>query len=181
VTQYVYSEPETPAREGSLRALLPAGAMIREARALDLEGSRFTLALVLLNARFLPSSCGDCGAAVFGHADSGTILLVLTDEQEILSQLDLTPRLRGLDGTPLLPRHPCVGAAGEPPSAEQLQAAEPIPLLNLVDLDDDGRELELELPAERLDCDRHTTLIAAIRPQGPALALLESSRTLPSR
>lgn len=174
VTTYVYETPKTTGKVQGLRALLPEGALIREARAVDLaNGRRYTLALVLEQATFVPSRCGDCASRLFGHADSGTVGLVLTDEERIVDRLDLTPHLRGVDGTPRVPRYACDERHADPESVEALLAEEPtVRLLELSDLDGDGLPLEISLPAEFLDCENHLTLVAAVRPDGPNLEIV---------
>ena len=174
VTTYVYEVPEPEGSVRGLRALLPADALIREATAVVLDdGRRYTLALVLLDATFVPSDCVGCASAVFGHADSGIVRLVLADGERIVDRLDLTPHLRGVDGTPRLPRYACDESHARPESVEALLSEEPtVALLELADLDGDGLALEVELPAEHVDCDSYLSLVAAVRSGGPGLEII---------
>ncbi len=174
VTTYVYEAPKTTGKVRGLRALLPEGTLIREARVVDLaDGRRYTLALVLDEATFVPASCADCASELFGHADSGTVGLVLTDEERIVDRLDLTPHLKGVDGTPRVPRYACDERHANPESVEALLAEEPtVRLLELADLDGDGLPLEITLPAEYVDCENYLKLVAAIRPDGPGLEIV---------
>jgi hypothetical protein len=180
VTTYVYEAPPTGEPARGLAALLPEGAMIREAKAVELFGGRrYTLALVLLDATFHPSDCADCSAALFGHADSGRVLLVLAGERQVVDRLDLTAELPRTAGGVRLPRYRCEpGDADSPPSIEALQEREPVTLLELADLDGDGHPHELELPLLPIDCVRHFALTVRIVSDGPALevvALAEST------
>ena len=171
VTTYVYEPPKAAKERGTLSALLPEGAILRDARSVDLgDGYRHTLALALIGAKFVPSGCSSCADRLFGHADAAAkVLLVLAGEKGLEDTLDLTASLKGTGGGPLLPRFPCSEADAAPGAAgrgyeERFGAREPARLVDLEDLNGDGHRLELALPAEFIDCARHTSLVAGVDP-----------------
>jgi len=180
VTTYVYEAAPAGASARGLAALLPAGSMIRESKAVELEpGRRYTLALVLADAVFVPSDCVDCASTVIGHADTGRVRLLLCDESEIVAEIDLTDALGGDGGELRLPRYVCEPSdAVDRPPIEAFRDREPVRLLALVDLDGDGRALELELPVEPPNCDRRPTVAVGIDADAspPRLRLLGAGR-----
>ncbi len=150
-----------------LGALLPEGTMIRASQSLDLDaGGRYTLALVIEEPTFHPADCSSCGAAVFGHADSGRVALVLADGQQLLDRLELTPMLGGSEGIPLVPRFRCEEGDTLLPRDdtvwERLSSRRPVPLLEPTDRDGDGRALEVEIPAALSDCETWSSLVVAV-------------------
>jgi hypothetical protein len=172
VTTYVYEPPKGGKAAGGLAALLPEGAILRDAHGVDLgDGLRHTLAVVLFGARFVPSDCASCAARVFGHADAATkVDLVLAGEKGLEDTLDITASLRGVAGEPLVPRFACrEGDAGEAAARgsyeERFSTREPVRLVDLKDLNGDGLPLEIALPAEFLDCARHTSIVAGVDPR----------------
>lgn len=179
VTTYVYEPPKAGKKAGGLAALLPEGTILRDAHNVDLgDGNRHTLAIALLSARFVPSDCASCAARVFGHADAAAkVLLILAGEGEIEDTLDLTASLRGTGGEPLLPRFRCADGDASPgaadrPYEERFARREPARLVVLDDLNADGLPLEIALPAEFIDCARHTTLVAGVDPRTKKLHVL---------
>ena len=169
-TIYVYEPHATGEGAKGLAALLPQGSLIREAQTADLrDGRRYTLAIVLRDARFVPSDCRSCGAEVFGHADSGTVELVLAGEHEIVARVDLTAELRGVDGSPLVPRYRCEEGDDAVQGAsdgfwDRVRSRPLIRLLELGDLDGDGLASELTLLAEQPDCRRLLELDIHVSP-----------------
>ena len=47
-----------------------------------------------------------------------------------------------------------------------------VEVLNLADLDGDGLALEVQLPAEYVDCDTYLNLFAGVRPDGSGLKII---------
>jgi hypothetical protein len=174
VQSYVYDPVPTGEDAKGLARLLPEGSLIREARAVDLgDGQRYTLALVLQTAVFEPSECNGCPAKLFGHADSGAVTLMLTNDTEIIDRIELGPKISGLHGRALLPRYRCeAGDEGRQPSLAAFEGREEINLIDLRDLDGDGFALELSLPAAAIDCDQHVALVVRIVPDSPALEVV---------
>jgi hypothetical protein len=177
VTTYVYDvKPPAPQDKG-LMAMLPQGALLRAARTVRLsDGSVRTLALVLQEATFHPSDCTTCEAALFGHADAGRVQVVLAGDAKVEDQVDLTPMLHGVDGSPLLPRFACARGDENPaavslPVKERFADREPVTLLDLKDLDADGLALELRLPARYLACGQAEYLEIAVDPRSGKLAV----------
>ncbi len=181
VTTYVYEAPKTADTARGLQALLPPGSLIRDARGVELQdGKRYTLALVLQRASFVPSECRECASTIFGHADTGIAWLILADAERIVDRIDLTPRLRGVDGKPLIPRYACDERhAGNESIQELLSTTEPMALLKLSDIDGDGSALEVELPAEQLDCDRYVSLVMGVRSNGSGLEIVGTRELRP--
>ncbi len=179
VESYVYEPVPTGEAARGLARLLPAGSLIREATAVDLgDGRRYTLALVLHDPVFEPSTCQGCPAELFGHADSGAVTLLLADESEIVDRIDLGPELSGLDGRPLLPRYRCEpDDRGAQPPLAAFENRQPVTLIDLVDLDGDGLKLEVALPAEPMDCDQHLALVVRITPGSPSLDIVDRRPT----
>jgi hypothetical protein len=179
VTTYVYEPPKSGKKAGGLAALLPEGAILRDARNVDLgDGFRHTLAVAMIGARFVPSDCSSCAARVFGHADTAAkVLLVLAGEATLEDTLDLTSSLKGTGQEPLVPRFSCrAGDADEAAAGrgyeERFATREPTHLVALEDLNGDGLPLEIALPAEYLDCARHTSLVAGVDPRTKKLRVL---------
>jgi hypothetical protein len=176
-TTYVYEvKPPSPQDQGLVK-LLPQGSLLRAARVVRLaDGSMHTLALVLQEATFHPSDCTSCEATLFGHADGGRVLAVLAGEQALEDQVDLTPQLHGVDGSPLLPRFSCEKgdenpAAAELPLKERFADREPVTLLDLKDLDGDGEALEVRLPARYLACGKAEYVDLAVDPRAGKLVV----------
>ncbi len=179
VTTYVYEGVKSGKGAGGLAALLPEGAILREARGVDLgDGLRHTLAVALVGARFVPSDCSSCAARMFGHADAASrVLLVLAGEKALEDTLDLTESLRGIGSAAEVPRFACREgdqAPGESDRAydERFGAREPVRLVDLEDLNGDGLALEIALPGEFLDCTRHTSIVAGVDPRSKKLRVL---------
>ncbi len=170
VTTYVYTPPKSGKEVGGLMAMLPAGAILRESRSVDLgDGKMHTIALALIDAKFVPSDCTSCAGLLFGNADSGRVIAVLAGEKALEDKLDLTPYLRGTSGQPLLPRYACRPGDSDPAEQEKSYEArfrdrEPVRLLDLKDWNGDGLPLEFALPGEFLDCERHTMIIVGVDP-----------------
>jgi hypothetical protein len=179
-TTYVYEAPKTGREPGALLSLLPAGAVLREARSVDLGDRRpHTLAIALEEGRLRPSRCSSCAARFFGHADSGRVTLVLAGEQGLEDRLDLTPLLRGIGEGALLPRFACAPGdeAGRPEDedkdfGERFAGREPIRLLDLGDLNGDGVPLEVRLPSQFIDCERRAALVIGVDPEKRKLRVL---------
>jgi hypothetical protein len=179
VTTYVYKPPKGGKDAGGLAALLPEGAILRDAHGVDLgDGERRTLALVLFDARFVPSSCDSCPARRLGHADAAKkVELVLAGEKALEDTLDLTPMLRGTGGEPLVPRFACdardaADGAAASSYEERFGSREPARLVTPQDLNGDGLALEIALPGEFLDCARHTAIVVGVDPRSKKLHVL---------
>jgi len=174
VESYVYDPVPTGEGAKGLARLLPEGSLIREARAVELgDGRRYTLALVLHEPVFEPSDCSGCPAELFGHADSGAVSLLLSDEAEIVDRIDLGPELFGLEGRPLVPRYRCEPQdRGQQPPLAAFEDREEVTLIELADLDGDGLKLELALTVRPIDCEQHVALIARVTPGSPSLAIV---------
>jgi hypothetical protein len=179
VTTYVYEPPKGDKTAGGLAALLPEGAILRDAHGVDLgDGLRHTLAVVLYGARFVPSDCASCAARLFRHADAAKkVELVLAGEKGLEDTLDVTAMLKGTGGEPLVPRFACQeGDAAEGAAAgsyeERFAPREPVRLVSLEDLNGDGLPLEIALPAESVDCGRHTSIVAGVDPRTKKLRVL---------
>lgn len=176
-TTYVYQPPKGAKEKGGLIALLPAGSVLREAKSVDLgDGHYRTLAIALVDGKFVPSSCASCAAKIFGHADTGRILLVLAGETALEDTLDLTPHLRGTGEGALLPRFRCAPGDESPGAREKtyedrFAGRELVRLLDLTDLNGDGLPLEFSLPSEFIDCDRHASIVAGVDPRSKKLRI----------
>jgi len=168
IEHLVYEVPPRPDR--GLMALLPEGTLLREASAVDLgDGRHHTLAIVLEQAEFVPSRCGSCAARLYGHADTGRIFVVLTDDERIEDRVELTSYLLGEQGRPLLPRYECTDEDRDPearkvPHEERFAERATVTLIRLRDLDGDGHALELSLVAGFEDCGKHETIVVGISP-----------------
>jgi len=179
VTAYVYETAPTGEGARGLMALLPKGSILREAVTVDLgDGRIHTLALALIEPRFVPADCSSCRGAVFGHADSGGVLVVLAGEREMEDVLNVSSRLRGYEGKPLVPRFRCDPDDGEGQTDDGtirrlFRDRRPVRVLDMNDLDGDGHALEFSLPAEFTDCDTHTTLVIAVDRSNASLRILE--------
>lgn len=177
-TTYVYEAPKGGREPGGLMALLPPGAVLREARAVDLgDGRAHTLAIVLEEGRFVPSDCAGCAARLLGHADTGRIGLVLAGAEGIEDRIDLTPLLRGVGEGALLTRFACEPADESPSERgrdyeERFAGREPARLIALRDRNGDGSPLEIEIVSEFLDCERHAALVIGVSPAERKLRLL---------
>jgi len=136
VTEYVYDLPTTEARAKGLLALLPEGALIREARAIELrDGKHHTVAIVLMRPRFVPADCSTKEGRRTGHRDAGGILVVLAGETELEDKLDITEIVRAASGEVLLPRFACAPGDVEPGAIDGLvdgkfEGREPVRLLD---------------------------------------------------
>ena len=179
-TTYVYEAPKTGREPGGLLSLLPAGAVLREAKSVDLgDGSPHTLAIALEGGRLRPSRCSSCAARLFGHADSGRVTLVLAGEKGIEDRLDLTPLLRGTGEGALLPRFACAPGdeEGKPEDedkdyGERFAGREPVRLLDVGDVSGDGLSLEVRFLSEFIDCDRHVSVVIGVDPVKRKLRVL---------
>ena len=168
VDHYVYNLPDKDEPRKGLMALMPEGSLLREARSVNLgDGRPHTLAIVLQEAEFLPSSCEGCAAKLFGHADTGKILLALAGENELEDSLDLTDFLKGEDGRPLLARYGCEENDRTPDGREgtideRFSKRPLLELMRLDDLDGDGQALEFSLPSSYEDCGSHEEIILGV-------------------
>jgi hypothetical protein len=168
--RYVYENAGSTEDRQGLMVHLPEDAILREATSVDLgDGSRHTLAIVLFSAEFLPATCDRCADAVFGHADTGRIEIVLAGEDGIVDRVDLTDHLQGYDGRPLVPRFPCgprdLGVRPDESTVRSWMAdRQPEEILVPEDVDGDGRALEYTLPADYRDCESLRTLVVGIDP-----------------
>ena len=180
IEHYVYDIPPRPDR--GLMALLPEGALLREAIPVDLgDGRPHTLALVIERAEFVPSRCDGCAPRLFGHADTGKIYVVLTDDQSIEDRIELTSYLTGEQGRALLPRYECIDEDRDPearksPIAERFAEREIVALMVLKDLDRDGRAFEFSLVSSFRDCDNHESIVLGITPGFPRLRVFKLAR-----
>jgi hypothetical protein len=171
-TSYVYNVKKPAPGDKGLLPLLPEGSLIREATSVDLgDGQRHTLALVLVHPRFVPSSCTSCRDRLYGHADAGQVLLVLSGETKLQATLDLTETLKGKGKEALLPRYACTQEdEGDKPHENEIekrfQGREPLHLLALEDYDGDGVARELALEGEFTDCQKHASVVAGIMKDG---------------
>lgn len=113
-TVFVYDLPATGAGAKGLMALLPDGSLLRESKAVRWsDGRLFTIAVVLVRPRFVPSACGKDG--VRDHADSGGVMLYLAGQTSIEASLDLTESFREEpSGEPLLPHWACAAGDEDP-------------------------------------------------------------------
>jgi hypothetical protein len=182
VTTYVYEVKPKAAEDQGLSAMLPPGSLLRAARSVRLpDGTTRTLALVLQEATFHPSDCTTCEAAMFGHADAGRVVAMLAGDKAIVDQVDLTPMLRGVDGSALLPRFTCergdeIPASAALPVKERFADRESVTLLDLKDLDQDGLALEFRLPARYLACGKAEYLEVAVDPKAAKLVVGNGDR-----
>lgn len=117
-TTYVYDLPKTGKEAKGLLALLPEGAYLREAAAVDLgDGARHTLALILMRPSFLPSACGEGDGP---HRDRGGVRLYLAGEKELEGALDLAPAFGApADGELELSRYACTPEDASPAAADR--------------------------------------------------------------
>jgi hypothetical protein len=175
---YVY---EVPTERRGLLELLPEGTLLREATTVKLPGGgRYTLAVVLQEAEFVPSSCDECTSWMFGHADTGRVLLVLASDAEVVDELDLTPVLAGSAGRPLLTRYACnqgdrYPPSGETPIEERFAGRAEVELLRLQDLDGDGVALEISLLSDVSDCEAERVVLG-VDPQAPEILVIDGGR-----
>jgi hypothetical protein len=165
---YVYDAPPPAAAGMGLMALLPPGAILRDATLIDLaDGRLHTLALALEEARFEASACFTCGERLRGHADTGKITLVLAGEAAIEARLDLGPTFERAGVVPWLPRYGCEAGDTDParaslPPAERFAGREPIELLAPADVDGDGLAREIVLPLRAKGCEGSERLIVRV-------------------
>lgn len=173
--RYVY---DLPAERRGLLALFPEGTLLRDAKVVELpDGRRYTLALVLQEAEFVPSTCDDCASRIFGHADTGKILLALTDDREVCDQVDLTKLLTPPDGRALLPRYRCEDGDSDPTArdrsiAERFFDRPRVPLVVPQDLDGDGHALEIEIVSRVEDCEARNVTLAVVPAERPKLYIV---------
>jgi hypothetical protein len=171
-TTYVYNLKKPAPGDKGLLPLLPEGSMIREATSVDLgDGSRHTLAIVLVHPRFVPSTCTSCKDRLYGHADAGQVLLVLAGETKLEATLDLTDALKGKGKEALVPRYACTREdEGVRPREDEIDARfkgrEPVRLLAIEDYDGDGLAREIALDGEYTDCQKHASVVAGITKDG---------------
>jgi hypothetical protein len=176
IERFVYEVPPRPDR--GLMALLPEGTLLREASMVELgDGRHHTLAIVLEQAEFVPSNCRSCAARLYGHADTGRIFAVLTDDERIEDRVELTSYMLGEQGRPLLPRYECTDEDRDPearkiPHDERFAERETVTLIRLRDLDGDGHALEFSLIGGFEDCDKHETVVVGISPGLARLRIL---------
>jgi len=176
IERFVYEVPPRPDR--GLMALLPEGTLLREASVVDLgDGRHHTLAIVLEQAEFVPSRCDGCAARLYGHADTGRIFAVLTDDERIEDRVELTSHLLGEQGRPLLPRYECTDEDRDPearklPHEERFAERKPATLIRLRDIDGDGHALEFSLVAGFEDCEKHETIVIGVSPGLARLRIL---------
>ena len=165
VTTFVHQGSRTNADTGGLAALLPEGTLIREAVSLRFREHGLTLALVLSDAEFVPSTCEACDAGLFGHHDRGNAALVLTDRERVLDRLELGELLG--DRRPRIPRYRCLEGDDELVKNEQSLWAKvskraSIELLEPIDADGDGKAFEVALPGEVTACTDYRAAILAV-------------------
>jgi hypothetical protein len=171
-TTYVY-EPSREEHAQGLLALLPKGALIREAKRIELGDGKFhTVALVLLDAKFVPSTCSSCAARATGHVDTGKVLAILAGEKALEQTLDLTPVYREHGAEPFLPRYACApGDEAAAPRAEgetgsRFGGRESVPLLMLERAP--GGERSFRLPI-RDDCEHRSSVTLAVSSDPPRI------------
>lgn len=113
-TVFVYDLPATGAGAKGLMALLPEGSLLRESKAVRWsDGRLFTIAVVLVRPKFVPSACGK--GDLRDHADSGGVMLYLASEKSIEASLDLTESFREEPGgQPFVPRYACAPGDEDP-------------------------------------------------------------------
>ncbi|HEX6851192.1 MAG TPA: hypothetical protein VF139_07260 [Candidatus Polarisedimenticolaceae bacterium] len=113
-TVFVYDLPATGAGAKGLMALLPEGSLLRESKAVRwTDGRLFTVAIVLVRPKFVPSACGKDDLR--DHADSGGVMLYLAGEKSIEGSLDLTESFREEpSGQPMVPHWACAPGDGDP-------------------------------------------------------------------
>lgn len=113
-TVFVYDLPATGAGAKGLMALLPEGSLLRESKAVRwTDGRLFTVALVLVRPKFVPSACGKEG--VRDHADAGGVVLYLAGQKAIEASIDLTESFREEpEGVSLVPHWPCAPGDDDP-------------------------------------------------------------------
>lgn len=174
-TTYVYA-PSGGEQAQGLLALLPKGALIREAKRIELGDDKLhTLALVLVDAKFVPSDCATCAARATGHVDTGKVLAVLAGEKALEHTLDLTPVYREHGAEPFLPRYACApgdeaAPSGGPAVASRFAGRESVPLLMVERASRGESTFRLLL---RDDCERRILATLAISSEPPALRVLE--------
>ncbi len=177
-TTYVYEPGEADRDAKGLLALLPKGSLIREAKRIDLgDGGLHTLALVLVEARFVPSDCGSCASRAVGHIDAGKVLVVLAGEKTLEDTLDLTGSFSEQGAQPFLPRYECAPGDEDASFArksvsERFQGREPIVLLSLVEEKGDGKASRFTLPV-RSDCTHRSTMVLQALGGPPRIRLRE--------
>jgi hypothetical protein len=113
-TVFVYDLPATGAGAKGLMALLPEGSLLRESKAVRwTDGRLFTIAVVLVRPKFVPSACGKDDPR--DHADSGGVMLYLAGEKSIEASLDLTESFREEpSGQPMVPHWACAAGDDDP-------------------------------------------------------------------
>jgi hypothetical protein len=135
-TDYVYELPATGKGAKGLLALLPEGALIREAPSIDLKDDKHhTIAVALVRPRFVPADCSTKEGKRTGHRDSGGILLVLAGDGVLEDTLDITETVRAATGATFLPRFACEQGDTDPGAIDALvdrrfEGREPIRLLD---------------------------------------------------
>jgi hypothetical protein len=137
VTDYVYDLPATGPGAKGLLAVLPPGSLIREATAIDLrDGAHHTLAVILVNPRFVPADCSTSAGRKTGHRDEGGITVVLAGENGLEDSLDITDIVTKATGASMIPRFACLPGDTQPGAIDALvdakfEGREPVRLLDL--------------------------------------------------
>ncbi|ANM31324.1 hypothetical protein ABI59_19710 [Acidobacteria bacterium Mor1] len=165
VTTFVHQGSRKDRDTGGLAALLPEGSLIREAVSVRFREQGLTVALVLRDAEFVPSTCDACDSGLFGHHDRGAAELVLTDQERVLDRLELGDLLG--DPRPRIPRYTCLEGDGELVKNQEslwskVSKRASVELLEPVDADGDGKALEVVIPGEVLACSDYRAAILAV-------------------
>ena len=121
VTDYVYDLPATGKGAKGLLAVLPEGSLIREASAIDLrDGAHHTLAVILVNPRFVPADCATAAGRKTGHRDEGGMHDRPRAENGLDDSLDITELVTKATGAAMIPRFTCLPGDIEPGAIDAL-------------------------------------------------------------
>ena len=190
VTTYVYATPGPDDVKKGLMALLPDKSLLREAKSVDLgDGTMHTVALVLVEPRFVPSRCDGTEAVARGHMDEARVLLVLAGSSALEGQLDVSDRFVSADGHgPAVPRYACREGDKEadpnPEGAafvERFRGRPDLPLLVLDDRRAHGDGVVVEARARTSDAGEERVSLGRIVGSGAGARLLEAAGIVPAR
>ncbi len=185
VTTYIYEG--IPKEKKGLMAHLPDGSLLREAKSVELgDGAMHTVALVLVEPRFVPSACDTPGALARGHVDAGRVLLVLAGAESLEGRIDVTDRFRTAeDPEPAVPRYACMEGDAEAAKAgtaigDRFRGRPNLPLLILEDRRAKGEGVAVVARVRTSDAGETRAVLAHVVGKGEGAHLLEALEDSPA-
>jgi predicted methyltransferase len=179
VTTYVYEG--IPKEKKGLMVHLPDGSLLREAKSVELgNGAMHTVALVLVEPRFVPSACDTPEALARGHVDEGRVLLVLAGAETLEGRIDVTDRFATVDDpVPAVPRYACMEGDAEAaragtPVGDRLRGRPNLPLLILEDRRAKGEGVAVVARVRTSDAGETKAVLAHVAGKGEGAHLLEA-------